>query len=219
MNSSTAVVRPDTDDMIRVHQVFRDALGCSPQLVGSVCGDRSDRVGAVMSFYENILAFLHVHHEGEDELLWPKLLERAPEQSELIRRVAGQHEGVGDTLADADARLAAWREQPDIERGAALAAALATLGVELAAHLAEEERRILPIVADHLTVDEWAELPKHGMQNFRGDKLWLIVGLIQEQMPPAGVEHMNAAMPEPVRAFWLGEGRRQYEEFVGLVRG
>jgi hemerythrin-like domain-containing protein len=211
--------KPNTNDMIAVHQVFRDALGCAPQLVGSVCGDRQDRVETVATFYANVLAFLHAHHQGEDELLWPKLLERAPQDAELVQRIAGQHVTVIAALSDAESKLTVWIAQPDIERGAALAAALAVLGAELGEHLDEEERRILPLAADHLSVEEWGELPAHGMRSFTGDKLWLILGLIQEQMPAPAVAAMEAHMPPPVREFWTGEGRPQFTEFVGRLRG
>ena len=219
MNETATGIKPNTNDMIAVHQVFRDALGCAPQLVGSVCGDRTDRVEAVATFYANVLAFLHSHHEGEDELLWPKLIERAPQEAELVRRVAGQHVTVTAALTEAEAKLADWTSQPDIDRGSSLAAALAVLGSELGEHLDEEERRILPLAADYLTVEEWGELPAHGMRSFTGDKLWLILGLIQEQMPAPAIAAMEAHMSPPVREFWIGVGRGQFEEFVARLRG
>src|SRR4051794_18746758 len=78
MSELAAPVRPDTRDMVAVHAVFRQALATAPRIVGGA--SRTDRQHAanVASFYANLLAFLHVHHEGEDALLWPKLLERSP---------------------------------------------------------------------------------------------------------------------------------------------
>jgi hemerythrin-like domain-containing protein len=219
MTETATGIKPNTNDMIAVHQVFRDALGCASQLVGSVCGDRRERVETVATFYANVLAFLHCHHEGEDELLWPKLLERAPQDADLVQRIAGQHVTVLAALTDAETKLAHWITEPDIEQGAALAAALAVLGSELGAHLDEEERRILPLAADYLTVEEWGELPAHGMRSFTGDKLWLVLGLIQEQMPAPAVAAMEAHMPPPVREFWTGVGRPQFAEFTARLRG
>lgn len=216
--TDTTVLKPNTSDMVGVHQVFRDAFGCAPQLVGSVCGERTERADVVGSYYANVLDFLRVHHQGEDELLWPKLVARVPDQADMVRRIAGQHDGVTAALADAEERLSAWRAVPDIERGSSLAAALALLGVVLGAHLDEEERRILPLAADHLSVEEWGELPAHGMRSFTGDKLWLILGLIQEQMPAPAIAAMEAHMPEPVREFWTTSGRPQFEAFVAELR-
>jgi iron-sulfur cluster repair protein YtfE (RIC family) len=219
MTETTAArPRPNTRDMVAVHQVFRDSFGCSAQLVGSASGDNPDRVAAVASYYANVLAFLHAHHESEDALIWPKLVERAPDQAELITRIAGQHDGVLTSLKAAEIRLADWVADPNIERGAALAVALATLGAELSLHLDEEERHILPIAAECLTVEEWAELPGHGMRLFAGDKQWLVLGLIQEQMPPQAVAEMDDRLPPPVREFWTTAGRPRFEAFVADLR-
>jgi hypothetical protein len=219
MNAAMTLPRPNTRDMLGIHQVFRDAFGCAPQLVGSVCNDHSDRVDAVASYYANVLAFLHAHHEGEDELIWPKLVERAPEQAELITRMQSDHAGLLDSLTESERRLAAWRAVPDIDRGASLAAALATLGVLCAAHFDEEERKVLPLAAQVCTVEEWAELPGHAMRSFGGDRLWLILGLLQEQMPSEARPGMEANMPSPVREMWQGSGRAQFEEFITALRG
>src|SRR3954465_3538552 len=90
--SAAALTRPDTSDMVAVHRVFRESLGVAPQLIGSVSEDDVARVAAVAGYYGDVLAFLHVHQEGEDALLWPKLIARCPEQAELVRHVAGQHD-------------------------------------------------------------------------------------------------------------------------------
>jgi len=172
----------------------------------------------VGSYFANVLALLHAHHESEDELVWPKLVERAPDDAATIRRIAGQHEGVLAALQTAEARLAEWRADPQIEAGAHLAASLATLGAELSLHLDEEERVILPIAARHMTPPEWGELPGHGMAHFDGDKLWLVLGLIQEQMRPDQIAVMESHMPPPVREFWTGQGRPMFEGYITDVR-
>lgn len=217
MNAAT-LDRPNTQDMLGIHQVFRDAFALAPALVGSVCNDKEDRVAPVASYYANVLAMLHVHHEGEDELVWPKLAQRVPAQAELIERMQSQHEGLLDALNESERRLAEWTADPDIDRGAALAAALATLGVLCAAHFDEEERKVLPLAAECISVEEWAELPGHAMRNFTGDKIWLVLGLVQEQMPPAAVAQMEANMPPPVREMWQGAGRAEFQSFISALR-
>jgi len=218
MNAASTLDRPNTRDMLGIHQVFRDAFALAPALVGSVCNDPHDRVAPVASYYANVLAMLHVHHEGEDELVWPKLIERTPMQAGLIERMQSQHEGLLDALNEAERRLAQWTADPDIEHGAGLAAALATLGVLCAAHFDEEERKILPLAAECITVEEWGELPAHAMRNFTGDKIWLVLGLVQEQMPPEARTTMEANMPPPVREMWQGAGRAEFESFITALR-
>jgi hypothetical protein len=219
MNAATTLPRPNTRDMLGIHQIFRDAFGCAPQLVGSVCNDHNDRVATVAAYYANVLALLHAHHQSEDALIWPKLVQRAPHEAELISRMQEQHDALLSALLESERRLAAWTESSDIDRGASLAAALATLGVLCAAHFDEEERRVLPLAAELCTVEEWAELPGHAMRSFTGDRLWLVIGLVQEQMPAEVRAEMEANMPPPVREMWQGEGREQFETFVASLRG
>jgi hemerythrin-like domain-containing protein len=210
--------RTDTTDMVAVHRVFRDAFGCAAQLVGSVCGEQPDRVEPVATFYANVLAFLQAHHQGEDELLWPKLHARVGEQAATVARVAEQHDAVSAAIDEARRSIDEWKAAPDIDRGAALAVALATLGMQLGEHLDDEERLVLPLAADHISPEEWRELPAHGMRTFAGDKQWLVIGLIQEQLPPPAVEAMTEAMPDPIRDAWLGEGRQRYADFIAQLR-
>ena len=218
MNAATTVPRPNTRDMLAIHQVFRDAFGCSPQLVGSVCNDQTDSVETVAAYYANVLALLRAHHEGEDELIWPKLIERAPEERDLVTRMEAAHEGLNTALVECESRLAAWIASPDIDHGASLAASLATLGVLCAAHFDEEERRILPLAEEHCTVEEWAELPAHAMRTFGGDRLWLAIGLVREQMPPAAQAMQLEKMPPPVRDMWLNGGSENFDRFVAELR-
>lgn len=209
----------DTSDMVQFHRVFRDALGAAAPLVGSVPAGDPERVELVATYYDNVLELLHGHHDGEDVLIWPKLVERAPDEAQEVMRIAGQHAGVLTALEAAEERLAAWRGDPQVESGAVLAASLATLGAELSLHLDEEERVILPIAARHMTPAEWGELPSHGMASFRGDKPWLIIGLIREQMRPEQIAEMDAHMPPPVLEFWNTVGRQQFESFIAELRG
>lgn len=218
MSDDALTTLTDTSDMIQLHQVFREALGAAAPLVGSVPAGDTARADVVGSYYANVLALLHSHHEGEEDLVWPKLLERDPDEAGTIRRIAGQHDGVLTALEDAEAKLTAWRADPEVESGAHLAASLATLGAELSLHLDEEERVILPIAARHMTPPEWGELPGHGMAHFHGDKIWLVMGLIQEQMRPEQIAMMESHMPPPVREFWTTQGRAQFEAYIAEVR-
>jgi hemerythrin-like domain-containing protein len=218
MPDTAATVRPDTRDMISVHAVFRQALAAAPRIVGGASRNDPQHAANVASYYANLLAFLHVHHEGEDALLWPKLLERAPAQAAKVQQIADQHGAVSGLLATAEAELAEWAVEPNTDHGAKLAGALVMLGFELAEHLDMEEEFVLPLAAEHLTVEEWSELPAHGMQHFSGDKVWLLLGLLFEQMPPGAPELALAKMPPPVAAFWHNEGQDLFDAFVADVR-
>lgn len=209
----------DTSDMPGLHRVFREAFGSAVALVGSCDPADADRVELVAGYYDNVLRLLHVHHEGEDELLTPRLAQRAtPDEVAEVERVAAQHQSVLAALAGAEDQLAHWRAEPSLSSATELATALVTLNVDLCAHLDDEERTVLPIAGRYISAPEWGELPAHGMRSFDGDKLWLILGLIREQMTPGQLIQMDAHMPPPLAAMWAGSGRPMFEEYVAALR-
>jgi hypothetical protein len=73
---------------------------------------------------------LHIHHEGEDELLYPKLIERVPERAPMTEEVEHEHEMIRTALDAAAARCTAWRQAPSSETATDLAAALDELSSE-----------------------------------------------------------------------------------------
>ena len=209
----------DTKDMIGVHQVFRDAFGSAVAYIGSADSADTQRVELVGTYYDNVLAFLRVHHAGEDELLTPRLVDRCtPDEIAEVERVAAQHHDVHDAIDHAQRALDEWRAAPDLESATGASIALASLGAALTTHLDDEQETVLPIAARYITMPEWGELPAHGMQHFAGDKIWLIMGLIQEQMTPEQIAQMEMHMPPPVAEFWTRQGRPMYLSFVGELR-
>jgi hemerythrin-like domain-containing protein len=218
MSQVVAPTRPDTSDMIAVHQVFRRALAAAPRIIGGASRHEPAHVANVDSYYANVLAFLHVHHEGEDALLWPKLLSRCPAAAPRVQAIADQHETVTTLVAQAETRLEAWAVEPSADNGAQLIGALALLDNELTQHLDQEEEFVLPLAAEYLTVEEWAELPAHGMRNFSGDKVWVLLGLLFEAMPPGQPEVTLTHMPAEVAQWWRADGEPAFDALIADVR-
>jgi len=207
----------DTRDMIGLHQVFRDALASS--FVATAADGDTVRAEIVGTYLDNVLRLLHGHHEAEDALMTPRLVERcSPEEAQVVLDIADMHQDVSDDLAAAEAALAAWRATAAAHDRDELVALIARLEATLTAHLDREEREVLPLAGRHIDVAEWGELPAHGMRHFTGDKLWLVIGLIQEQMPPEAVAVMEAHMPPPVLRMWEQPGRRMFSDFMVQLR-
>ena len=192
----------DTSDMAQVHRVFRDAVAAAPSLIGTTTASDPARLDLVAAYYRNVLALLHAHHDGEDELIWPLLVERAPAEAAEVQRIAGQHGDVDSALTAASAAIDAWQQAGDDASGRAAAAAVTALGAALLPHLDEEEAFIVPLAAKHIFAPEWGELPGHALRNFSGDKMWLALGLIREQMSAQQLAMMDDHIPPPVLAMW-----------------
>lgn len=215
MSESTSL-RPDTSDMIGVHRVFRSSLASAPLFVGSAAGD-DDRRHLIGNYYANLLAFLEVHHDGEEELVFPLLSERAPEQRATVELAVEQHHDVVSLLGSAKEAVGRWDDGGD-EDAAAVTQALAALDQALSPHLDQEEANILPLAAQYLTAEEWGQLPGHGFGNFTGDKVWLILGLIRENFSDAQRAAMLEHMPPPARQMWETVGEASFNEMIAEVR-
>jgi hypothetical protein len=166
MSAPSSLPLADTSDMAGLHRVFREAFEAAPRLVGRAPGSDGGRAEVVGSYYDNVLRLLHGHHEGEDELLTPKLLARCPEASGLIERISAQHIGVLAAIDAVETGIAEWRRDPSAANRDAVATSLTELDQVLTPHLDEEELEIVPLAATCIDVAEWGELPEHGMRTF-----------------------------------------------------
>lgn len=96
--------------------------------------------------------------------------------------------------------------------------ARASVHAGLDEHLAEEERAILPIAAEHLSTAEWNELGERGSASIPKNKLLIFLGMILEDADPAERTAFLAKMPLIARIMWRLLGRRQYDAYVTELR-
>src|SRR5438034_11767432 len=116
----------DVRDMAIVHRTFRNVYEESARLVRAAPAPSSGRVTFLADHIDFGIAMLHVHHQDEDELLYPKLIERVPEQAPMTEQVEHEHQVIATALDAASAACATWRQRPSAETGEALAAAAMT---------------------------------------------------------------------------------------------
>jgi hemerythrin-like domain-containing protein len=206
----------NVSDMFAVHHAITTALDAAPQYVGAA--GHPERVEVIGSFYENLLEFLHVHHSGEDELVYPRLEQRCADSRSVLERIDDQHKLLYAPMDDARAVITEWRAAPSPEGARAVIDALARIDETLRPHLAEEESTVLPIASAWISPEEWGELPGHAMQSFRCDKPWLALGLVREGLTPEQRDEMLAGMPGPLQELWTNEWEPAFNAFMSQVR-
>lgn len=219
MTTASELPLADATAMTRFHRIFREAHEAVPRFVGGAPADDNDRADLVGSYYANVLKLLHAHHEAEDLTIYPLMVERLPQHVDVISRVNAEHEAVLGTLEAAEQAVAAWRVDPSSASREEAVAALEALGTILLEHLDHEEADVVPLIALCINVAEWGEMSATAFQRFSGDKVWLALGLIQEQMLAEENATMEANMPPPVHDFWVDSGRAMFQDFVAELRG
>ena len=211
-------VKPDTTDMVLVHRVFRRELRLAPRLVRHVGAGDTAQAGRVAAHVAGLLDALHHHHSGEDELVWPKLLQRAPLDDGLVARMQAQHETVAGLLEQVRQLLAPWQSSASPLAAQRLAETSEALSVALDEHLAEEERRVLPLVEEHLSVTEWDQVGERGFADTPKERLLFLLGAVLEEASPAEQARFLPRVPVAGRVAFRLIGRRRYRHQVATLR-
>jgi hemerythrin-like domain-containing protein len=207
----------DVSDMPLVHEAFRRGLGeARAQLSFIDDGDKA-RAAHFADYISELLWLLHAHHEGEDELLYPLLVERVPEAGELFARMDSQHSAVESSLSAATDAANTYRDSGTTADAAALAEACESLLTLLTQHLNEEEKDVLPIAARSIRPEEWGQLPGHVMMAYGGERIWLPFGLATEAFP-APLMDVILSGPSPIGTMWRGGGSTAFDNEMRLIR-
>ena len=185
----------DTRDMLVVHAAFRREFRLAPGLVSGVQEGDTARARVVAGHLRLMLQLLHVHHGGEDRLLWPRLQQRAPEQlAPTVELMEHQHQHIDSVVQALDVPLDRWIASATAADRAVIAAGLADLHAALEEHLQAEERHVLPLAARLLTPAEWGELAEE-VKTIPARKLPLVFGMLMYEGDPEIVATILAAAP------------------------
>jgi hemerythrin-like domain-containing protein len=205
--------------MVIIHRVFRREAALLPRLADGVRAGDTARAARIAAAIREYAGGLHHHHGLEDELIWPKLYARARLYDELVHRMEQQHHRLDGTLTAIEEILPRWEIAATDHTRAALVEALHDHVCVLTEHLDDEEANILPLVADHLTVDEWDEVGRRGLETIPKNRVMLALGAILEDATADEQRYFMSKVPAPGRLLWRLVGRRQYQRFTDELRG
>jgi Hemerythrin HHE cation binding domain len=208
----------DVRDMAIIHRTFRKTYDDSARLVRAAAAPSPGRVTFLADHIDFGIAMLHVHHQGEDELLYPKLIERVPQQAPMTEEVEHEHQLVREALDAASAACATWRGRRSAETGEALAAALDQLNAVAQRHLDDEEQKIVPLAAVTLTQQEWDAVGKHGVAQIPRNKRGIAFGMILEPLGEADRAYMMRVLPAPVRMLYPFLIERPWNKYAATLR-
>lgn len=219
--TSTAVTTPtDTRVMGLIHTIYRREFRLAGEAIRGVTPGDTARAAVVADHLELVHDNLHHHHTAEDDLLWPKLLERVPEElAPLVHLMEQQHATVEALLEEIADVLPRWRSTADRVDRDALADLHDRLYVHLVEHMDAEEERLLPIASRNVSQEEWEEMGAAARSGTPRSKSLLVLGMIVQDGDPELVSVMLAGAPAPVRWLLPRLGRRAYRRHARAVYG
>ncbi|HEY5457410.1 MAG TPA: hemerythrin domain-containing protein [Acidothermaceae bacterium] len=218
MATDTAPNRPLIQQMVVIHRVFRREFGLLPALIRDVAPDDVERASFVADHATGLLGFVHIHHSGEDEFLWPVLLERVEVEADLIRRMEDQHLHVAALIPRAQELLPGWAAQPSAQRGEDLATTFEQIAAVLDEHLGEEEKQILPLVEEYLTLEEWARLGQHATASLSPPDLMASLAAILEEADDDERAMFTVVLPPPVLSMFVEQAEPAYRDRMQQLR-
>lgn len=124
-------------------------------------GPREDR----QAFFEVLRAMLlyvdefpeRLHHPKETDLLFPRVVQVAPETALTVARLDQDHVFTEQAVHQLMRLLVAWEMIGDTRREAFMATFYRYVDLYLE-HMRMEETEILPVAKKHFTPEDWAEL-------------------------------------------------------------
>ncbi|MGB8196077.1 MAG: hemerythrin domain-containing protein [Acidimicrobiales bacterium] len=204
--------------MAIIHETFRRAYNESARLIRANPTPSAGRVTFLADHVDFGLSMLHHHHEGEDEILYPLLVKRAPEHAARTEQIDREHQEVKGAIGAAQTASTKWRAMPTAETGEALAAALDALNTALIPHLDNEEREIVPLAAVTVSQDEWNSLAKHGIASVPNNKKMIAFGMILEPLSSVDQKYMLSNLPPPVKVLYRVAGKRSWNKYATTLR-
>jgi len=200
-----------------VHRVFRREAALLPKIVRAVAERDGAAIARTADAIDEYVDVLRNHHAVEDQLIWPRLRERAWTEA-LSQHMEKQHAAIDGSLEAVGFALAVWRMSGARSDAEALAAAFDEHRVCLVEHLDEEEALALPQIAEYLTAEEWAEVGARGLERVPRDKLLLALGAILEEATPEEAAYLLSKVPLTRCVMWWIFGRYQYATRVRALR-
>jgi hypothetical protein len=184
----------DMSMMFAMHDALRREL----VQLGRISDQRDDNPGKLLQAalgWELFKKFLLVHHQSEDDTLWPALRAHVAEQPDrvaLADALEAEHAAIEPLLTAIDAAAA----DPDYgyQRFGDIIDELVT---KLTGHLAHEESDGLALIDASLTPQEWQHFAQVHTERIRADAPMYMPWLLNEASPQV-IDAVLSKFPPPL---------------------
>jgi hypothetical protein len=164
-----------------------------------------------------LMDFLHTHHTGEDEHLFPMLRHNNPRIHDLLDDMESEHAAIAGAvtgLRETGGRAAAGEPV-----AAELRDAVAALRAVLDPHLEHEERDLSPVVPESVTEAQWREFEKSNTRGTRPPELAFIGHWMLDNLDETGAAVVRSKVPAVPRFVMLRFLGRPYRERAAACWG
>ena len=210
----------DARDMSAAHTMFRREFGLMPGLVRAVTAGDRQRAALVGNHIALVSTVLSHHHSGEDRYIWPRLLERCPQEcASIVGVMEDQHETIHLGLLDVQKALDGWRDSPSGDARDDLADALDQLLPAMYEHLVLEEERVVPLIEKYITHAEYARVGQDQVAEAPPDELATVFGMFMYDTAPEVIELVVADLPAEIQPVIRDLAANSYAAYAQQLYG
>jgi hemerythrin HHE cation binding domain-containing protein len=205
-------------EMSMAHRFFRREFLLAPEVVRRVDVDDTERAGVVAAHLQLLGTTLHHHHGAEDDIIWPLLHRRAPDAlSSHVGAVQDQHDLVSTALTGVEAALSSWTVAPSAAVRDRLAAAVDVLSTATVEHMAYEERHVVPLMEDHVSLPQWGACVAASAAAVEPCDMPVIFGATLYEADEDLVDLTIASMPTDIRLGIKEQAAQAFGDYATLI--
>jgi hypothetical protein len=145
----------DTRMMGIVHDALRRDLSRAAAALESTRPPPGKQRVAIAAHVRWMMNFLHTHHAGEDQGLWPLVRAHNPTAGDLLDQMDADHARIGPQIDQVQTAAATYGTDASPAARQGLAGAIQLLRSVLDPHLRREEDEMMPVVSRSITNAQW----------------------------------------------------------------
>jgi Hemerythrin HHE cation binding domain len=162
----------DPFQMAMIHRTFRREFDNLSGLIRAVAPGDTHTSRFIGSYLGNLISVLHHHHDAEDELLWPKLQDRAPSYGESLQRAQDEHAAIAEAIDKVESIRPLWARCAHPRLAEQLGAAIEELSAHADEHFRYEELNVVPLIRQYISCEEWQNFIDRGAAYVNVKNLW-----------------------------------------------
>jgi len=222
MYSTVSVAGPETpielpaflDGFRSIHQAMRRDVARLERIAPRVA-DRG-RARRLARWYDHFLVSIEHHHQREDMVVWPLLVDRDPGFAAKTATLQHDHEVLDLALRTVSGALSELVDGfvTDTRR---LVAAASHLRHHLDAHLDREEAAAFPRIARSFTAEEYEELEDELRKGMSLSALAFEAPWVMDALPSEEAAAMIGSAPTALRVLYYVAFRPRYRRIAAIL--
>jgi hypothetical protein len=202
-----------------LHHLVRRELRLLADLAAWAPAGEEQRTIALARHAELIGRILLHHHAVERDSVWPALLRELADAGDLVADWSLRCARIDNMLRDVATAGRQWEVTGTGAARNVFARDCQALADAVDAQTADEERVLLPLLAEHLAADDWAAIATASRCRLSGPEQLFVLGLALEDSCAADRARLLEGLPWSARTVWRVYGARRFRAAVVRLRG